>query len=552
MIPASLLAEATGLSRYDALVDRYELGMTSAVIEPMFAELKRWIPPLIQEVIAKQRTEVVELPVRPFPVAAQRALGVEIMALLGFDFDAGRLDVSTHPLCGGVAEHVGLTTRHREDDFVQALMGIVHETGHARYEQRLPRAWVHLPLGAARSMGIHESQSLAFEMQLGRSRPFLELVSPLVRTGLIRTEADELTYPMHVILRFEIEGALVEEEIEPEDVPTLWDAKMRADLGADTRGNYTDGCLQAIHCTDGALGYVPSYTLGAMSAAQYVAARRTQIPDLDARIAAGDLAPMFTWLDDHIWSQASRWETPERSRRSRFTNEVHGDHRLRVVPRCCDLGPRHAVRAGPEVDDQAAVAVSVAVAERERATARHGRREVACGSDLLEPQVHDRELARRQLELSELARVVDVRGAGDLGEQDVELGGVVAVMLVPPCAWRGDQRERAVVEAVCVELTGLALELERVAAARSDVDRGELFSLGQPAHDLCGMSGELRLRGRGFRGHPVGRVRGIEHRDRERGVQRSDGSDGLRAHGGESNGSSPGEHRRAVRRTIVA
>jgi len=330
---ATLLAEASGLSRYDALVDRFEPGMTCAVIEPMFADLKRWLPPLIQDVLARQRTEEVVVPAGPFPIAAQRALGLEIMALLGFDFDAGRLDVSTHPFCGGVAEDVRITTRYREDDFVQALMGIVHETGHARYEQRLPRAWVHLPLGAPRSMGIHESQSLSFEMQLGRSRPFLELIAPLVRkhlgdrpafavdnlariytrvrTGLLRTESDELTYPMHIILRFEIERALVEGEIEPEDVPALWDDKMRAYLGADTRGNYKDGCLQDIHWTDGAFGYFPSYTLGAMYAAQYFAALRAQVPDLDARIAAGDLAPIFAWLEDKIWSQASRWETPE-------------------------------------------------------------------------------------------------------------------------------------------------------------------------------------------------------------------------------------------------
>jgi carboxypeptidase Taq len=330
---ATLLAEATGLSRYDALVDRFEPGMTTAVIEPMFADLKRWLPPLIQDVVGRQRTEEVVRPAGPFPIAAQRALGLELMALLGFDFDGGRLDVSTHPFCGGVAEDVRITTRYREDDFIQAMMGIVHETGHARYEQRLPRAWVHLPLGAARSMGIHESQSLSFEMQLGRSRPFLALIAPIVRkhlgdqpafavdnlariytrvrAGLVRTESDELTYPMHIILRFEIERALVESEIEPEDVPALWDEKMRAYLGADTRGNYADGCLQDIHWTDGAFGYFPSYTLGAMYAAQYFAALRTQVPDLDAKIAAGDLAPIFTWLEEKIWSQASRWETPE-------------------------------------------------------------------------------------------------------------------------------------------------------------------------------------------------------------------------------------------------
>ena len=330
---ATLLAEATGLSRYDALVDRYEPGMTTAVIEPMFADLKRWLPTLIQDVIAKQRTETIVLPAGPFPIEAQRALGLEIMTLLGFDFDGGRLDTSTHPFCGGVAEDVRITTRYDEHDFVGAMMGVVHETGHARYEQRLPRAWVPLPLGQARSMGIHESQSLSFEMQLGRSRPFLSLIAPLVRKhlgdqpafsvdnlaqiytrvrpGLVRTESDELTYPMHIILRFEIERAIVEGEIQPEDVPALWDEKMRTYLGQDTRGNYTDGCLQDIHWTDGAFGYFPSYTLGAMYAAQYFAAVRTQVPDLDAKTAAGDLTPIFGWLEERIWSQACRWETPE-------------------------------------------------------------------------------------------------------------------------------------------------------------------------------------------------------------------------------------------------
>ncbi|NVB76871.1 MAG: carboxypeptidase M32 [Kofleriaceae bacterium] len=330
---ATLLAEATGLSRYDALVDRFEPGMTSSVIEPMFADLKRWLPPLIQEVVAKQKSEEVVTPKGPFAIEAQRALGLEIMGLLGFDFDAGRLDVSTHPFCGGVAEDVRITTRYSDGDFVQAMMGVVHETGHARYEQRLPREWVHLPLGQARSMGIHESQSLSFEMQLGRSRPFLTLIAPLVRKhlgdqpafevenlariytrvrpGLIRTESDELTYPMHVILRFEIERALIEGEIQPEDVPGLWDEKMAAYLGADTRGNYRDGCLQDIHWTDGSFGYFPSYTLGAMYAAQYFATIRAQMPDLDTRIAAGELAPIFSWLEEKIWSQGSRWSTPE-------------------------------------------------------------------------------------------------------------------------------------------------------------------------------------------------------------------------------------------------
>lgn len=328
---ATLLAEATGLAKYDALLDKFEPGMTTAVIEPMFTSLKRWLPGLIDEVIAKQAKEEVIAPVGPFPVDKQRALGLELMGVLGFDFEAGRVDVSTHPFCGGVAEDVRITTRYNEQDFVQAMMGIVHETGHARYEQRLPRELVHLPIGQARSMGVHESQSLSFEMQLGRSTPFLQLIAPLVRKhlgdqpafapenlakiytrvkkGYIRVDADELTYPMHVVLRFEIERALISGEIEPEDVPAMWDESMRGYLGLDTKGNYTNGCLQDIHWTDGAIGYFPSYTLGAMYAAQYFAAIRAATPDLDAKIAAGDLSPIFTWLETNIWSQASKLET---------------------------------------------------------------------------------------------------------------------------------------------------------------------------------------------------------------------------------------------------
>ena len=350
---ATLLAEATGLSRYDALVDRFEPGVRSAEIERLFGELKSWLPALVTQVLDKQRGEQVIAPKGPFSVEKQRALGLEIMGLLGFDFASGRLDISTHPFCGGVPEDVRITTRYSESDFVQAMMGIVHETGHARYEQRLPRAWVQLPLGQARSMGVHESQSLSFEMQLGRSRPFLQLIAPLVEKhlgaqpafaadnlakiytrverGYIRTESDELTYPAHVILRFEIERALIEGEIQPEDVPALWAEKMQAYLGLDTRGNFRDGCLQDIHWTDGSFGYFPSYTLGAMYAAQYFATIRAKHPDLDARIAVGDLAPIFTWLEANIWSQASRWPTPELIERATGTplSAAHFERHLR-------------------------------------------------------------------------------------------------------------------------------------------------------------------------------------------------------------------------------
>jgi carboxypeptidase Taq len=330
---ARLLAAETGLSPYDALMDRYEPGVRAADMDRIFTDVKTWLPDLVTRVQSKQRSEQVAAPVAPFPVPAQRKLNHAVMELLGFDFAAGRLDESAHPFSGGVPEDVRLTTRYREEDFAQSLLGTIHETGHARFEQNLPREWLGQPLGNARSYGIHESQSLSFEMQLARSRAFVGLLSPLlaahfgaqpafaadnlymlftrVKPGLIRVDADEVTYPAHVILRYEIERALIEGAIEADDIPALWDEKMLSLLGIDTRGNYRNGCMQDVHWTEGAFGYFPSYTLGAMYAAQWFAAMRRVTPDLDQRIAAGDLAPVFDWLKQNVWSQASRWDTPE-------------------------------------------------------------------------------------------------------------------------------------------------------------------------------------------------------------------------------------------------
>ena len=330
---AQFLADDSGLTRYDALMDRYEPGVRAADIDSIFGDVRTWLLELITKAQAKQAGETVVAPAGPFPVSAQRALNREVMALLGFDFAAGRLDESAHPFSGGVPEDVRLTTRYSEGDFTRSLLGTIHETGHARYEQNLPRDWLGQPVAGARSFGIHESQSLSFEMQLARSRAFIGVLAPLLRKhfgdqpafdpdnlhrlwtrvkpGLIRVDADEVTYPAHVILRYEIERPLVEGEIEPDDIPALWDEKMQALLGLDTRGNYKDGCLQDVHWTEGAFGYFPSYTLGAMYAAQWFAAMRHVTPDLDARIAAGDVAPVFEWMRDHVWSQASRWQTPE-------------------------------------------------------------------------------------------------------------------------------------------------------------------------------------------------------------------------------------------------
>ncbi|MEN9417984.1 MAG: hypothetical protein RI988_1604 [Pseudomonadota bacterium] len=330
---AALLAERSGLARYDALMDRFEPGMTSATVERVFGEVRQWLPGLIAQVVARQASEPVIRPEGPFPLAAQRALCERAMRLLGFDFEAGRLDVSTHPFCGGVPEDVRITTRFREDEFLSSLMGTIHETGHARYEQNLPRGWLGQPVAEARSMALHESQSLSFEMQLASHPGFAALLAPLVREafgdqpafepgnlhrlitrvqrGYIRVDADEVTYPAHVILRFEIERPLIEGEIEAEDIPALWDEKMRELLGLDTRGNFRDGPMQDVHWPEALFGYFPCYSLGAMYAAQWFAAMRRATPDLDARISTGDLQPVFDWLRTNIWSAGSRYTTDE-------------------------------------------------------------------------------------------------------------------------------------------------------------------------------------------------------------------------------------------------
>lgn len=335
---AKRLADSSGLSLYDALLDTFEPGMTGAEVDRLFGDLQTWLPDLVRKARDRQAREPVVEPIGPFPKAAQRALSLDVMALLGFDFEAGRLDESAHPFSGGVPEDTRLTTRYREDDFVQSLMGTIHETGHARYEQNLPREALGQPVARARSMAIHESQSLSFEMQLGRSAGFIARIAPLlaarlgtqpafevgnlqrlltrVEPGLIRVDADELTYPAHVILRFGIEKRLVEGEIEVDDIPELWDEGMASLLDVDTRGNFKDGCMQDVHWSAGLFGYFPCYTLGAMYAAQWFAAIRRGRPDLDDRVAAGDFTPAFDWLCTNIWQQASRWTTAELAERA--------------------------------------------------------------------------------------------------------------------------------------------------------------------------------------------------------------------------------------------
>lgn len=333
---ATVRAEKSNASPYNALLELYEPGVNTQELDQLFGDLKTWLPGYIQDALDRQSSVNIIQPEGPFPIEKQKVLGLEVMKLLGFDFNHGRLDVSTHPFCGGVSEDVRLTTRYKEDNFVEALMGIVHETGHARYQQNLPERDRALPIALYRSMGIHEGQSLFFEMQLGRSPAFLSLIQPLivehlcdgkqqpymdldnlekiytrVRPGFIRVDADEITYPAHIILRYEIEHDLIEGKIEVDDIPELWQQKMKDYLGLDVAGDHKNGCMQDIHWPMGSFGYFPSYTLGAMVAAQLFAAQKKAMPDIEKQIKNGNLTPIFDWLKTNIWSQGRKYSTAE-------------------------------------------------------------------------------------------------------------------------------------------------------------------------------------------------------------------------------------------------
>ena len=331
---AKIKGEALNVSPYDALIDQYDPGTTMADIDIVFDQLKDFLPDFIGEVIEQQN---IHPEIRPltghFPIEKQKALGITCMQAIGFDFNHGRIDISHHPFCGGVAGDVRLTTRYDEADFTSALMGVLHETGHAMYENQLPAAWRAQPVGKARGMAMHESQSLLVEMQACRSLEFLTFVQPHIQAhfnvsgdawsvenlyraythverSLIRVDADEVTYPAHVMMRYELEKALLSGDLSVNDLPLAWEENMRRYLGI-TPDNDQNGCMQDIHWTDGSFGYFPSYTLGAIIAAQLYAQAKTDKPNIPAQIQQGNFSELMTWLLENVHSKASRLRTSE-------------------------------------------------------------------------------------------------------------------------------------------------------------------------------------------------------------------------------------------------
>lgn len=332
------LAAALDLDVYDALMDEFEPGGRSADVDRVFAPLEAFLPDFTRAVLERQKSTNLIEPEGPFAVKDQRALALQLMPLVGFDLGRGRLDVSHHPFCGGVPEDVRITTRYDERNFTSALMGVLHESGHGKYEQALPTQWLNQPVGAARGMVLHESQSLLLEMQVCRSDAFLQWVAPQIRAAFpaqsaaqpqafalenlralygrvrpsfIRVDADEVTYPAHVLLRYQLERDLIGGKLEVHQLPELWNERMLALLGLSTLGNDKDGCMQDVHWPSGSFGYFPLYTLGAMVAAQLYAKAKAVHPELEQRISVGDFSVLDAWLRANVWSVASRTTTQQ-------------------------------------------------------------------------------------------------------------------------------------------------------------------------------------------------------------------------------------------------
>lgn len=330
---ANVKAKAFGCSPYDALLDQYDPGRKSEQVDVVFNNLKDFLPGFIAEVLEKQKSHKITEIKGPFPVEKQKVIAHQMLDVLGLKKEFGRLDESAHPFCGGYPTDVRITTRYDENDFIPALMGVVHECGHAMYEGGLPARWRGQPVGDARGMSIHESQSLLIEMQACRSKEFVKFLLPVlkeafdskgkgwtadnlykiytrVQPSLIRVDADEVTYPAHILLRYYIEKYMISGDMDVEDLPEAWTQGMEKFLGVKVPDD-KDGCMQDIHWMDGTFGYFPTYTLGAIYAAQLFDAAKKSDKDMLPSLAKGDFKPLMGWLGKNVHEMGCKLSSDE-------------------------------------------------------------------------------------------------------------------------------------------------------------------------------------------------------------------------------------------------
>lgn len=323
---------------YDALLDAYEPGATVAEVSRVLGGLRDAVLPLLDRIRGFSQQPNSEILQRKYPVDRQEQFGREAATAIGFDFSAGRLDVTDHPFCAEAGPRdVRLTTRYRDSDLADAFFSTLHEAGHGVYEQGLPEDQYGLPTGKAVSLGIHESQSRMWENQVGRSRAFWDRYFPraqqifpeafgdaqrdefyasvnLVEPSLIRVEADEVTYNLHIFIRFEMEQALLAGDLPVGDLPGEWRERYAANLGV-TPPNDADGAMQDVHWSAGLVGYFPTYALGNLYAAQFFRQAGEELGDLDSIFRGGEFGALLNWLREKIYQHGQRYSASELAQR---------------------------------------------------------------------------------------------------------------------------------------------------------------------------------------------------------------------------------------------
>ena len=325
-------ADAIGYKevRYDALLDDYEPGMTTGQLSALFAQIGPQLVPIVDALRDRQASIPASMLEREFPVDRQRAFAEGVAARMGFDTECGRFDLGPHPFCTTIGTgDVRIATRYRPRSIDSGFLGTLHETGHALYEQGLEPAHYGTPMGEAASLGVHESQSRLWENYVGRNEGFWRHFYPQlqdvfeeslravplsefrsatnhVAPGLIRVEADELTYNLHVVIRFELERALLAGDLHANDLPGAWSELYQQYLGI-TPSTDTEGCLQDIHWSEGLIGYFPTYTLGNVYAAQLFDAAERAIGPLEEAFASGEFGSLRKWLNENVHRHGKRY-----------------------------------------------------------------------------------------------------------------------------------------------------------------------------------------------------------------------------------------------------
>lgn len=325
-------ADAVGYAetRYDALIDDYEPGMTTRQLTPLFARLKSELVPLVDSLRDEPAAAPRHVLAREFPIERQRLFFEGVATAIGFDFEQGRLDIGQHPFCTSIGPgDVRIALRYYPRNFARGFYALLHEVGHALYDQGVDRAHYGTPMGETASLGLHESQSRLWENLVGRSQGFWQHFYPQLRStfhdalhdvpletfrrvinhvapGPIRVQADELTYDVHIMIRFELEQALIGGDLRAPELPGAWAELYQRYLGI-TPKNDRIGCLQDGHWSQGLIGYFPTYTLGNVYAAQLFDAAERALGPLDAAFAAGDFRSLREWLGEHVHRYGQRY-----------------------------------------------------------------------------------------------------------------------------------------------------------------------------------------------------------------------------------------------------